>query len=65
VPAAKESPDHSSLSRIRERLPFELHLEVFAWILKLADEKKLLARTRRFPTTNGSVRRTPTAASPA
>lgn len=42
VPAAKESPDHSSLSRIRERLPFELHLEVFAWILKLADEKKLL-----------------------
>ena len=42
VSATKESPDHSSLSKIRERLPLELHLEVFAWIVKLADEKKLL-----------------------
>jgi IS5 family transposase len=42
VPATKESPDHSSLSRIRERLPFQLHVDVFAWILKLAEEKKLL-----------------------
>jgi transposase len=42
VPATKESPDHSSLSRIRERLPLQLHFDVFAWILKLAEEKKLL-----------------------
>lgn len=42
VPPGKQSPDHSSLSKIRDRLPLPLHLDVFAWILKLADEKKLL-----------------------
>jgi transposase len=42
VPGHKESPDHSSLSRIRDRLPLQLHLDVFAWVLKLAHEKKLL-----------------------
>lgn len=42
VPPGKQSPDHSSLSKIRDRLPLQLHLDVFARILKLADEKKLL-----------------------
>lgn len=42
IPINEESPDHSSLTVIRERLPFEVHLEVFTWILKLAHDKKLL-----------------------
>lgn len=42
VPPGEQSPDHSSLSKIRDRLPLQLHLDVFARILKLADEKKLL-----------------------
>jgi hypothetical protein len=28
-------PDHSSLSRIRARLPLEVHDEVFAWVLRV------------------------------
>ena len=42
IPLSADSPDHSSLSYIRERLPLELHEHVFTWILRLADEKKLL-----------------------
>lgn len=42
VPPGKQSPDHSSLSKIRDRLPLQLHLDVFARILQLAAEKKLL-----------------------
>ena len=42
IPPGEQSPDHSSLSKIRDRLPLQLHLDVFAKILKLADEKKLL-----------------------
>jgi len=37
-----DSPDHSSLSYIRERLPIDVHEQVFVWILCLAREKKLL-----------------------
>ena len=37
-----DTPDHSSLSYIRERLPRETHDAVFAWVLKLAVEKQLL-----------------------
>ena len=37
-----ESPDHSSLTVIRERLPAEVHNAVFVWVLTLAREKKLL-----------------------
>jgi transposase len=37
-----DSPDHSSLSYIRNRLPLEVHRDVFIWILALAQEKKLL-----------------------
>lgn len=36
------SPDHSSLTVIRERLPETVHESVFEWVLKLADQKKLL-----------------------
>jgi transposase len=42
IPLSEDSPDHSSLSYIRERLPLEVHEKVFTWILQLADEKKLL-----------------------
>lgn len=38
----EESPDHSSLSVIRERLPHEVHVAVFEWVLTLAREKKAL-----------------------
>jgi hypothetical protein len=37
-----ESPDHSSLSVIRRRLPQEVHEAVFQWVLELARVKKLL-----------------------
>jgi transposase len=42
IPLGDDSPDHSSLSYIRNRLPLEVHHEVFVWILALAHEKKLL-----------------------
>ena len=42
IPLAEDSPDHSSLSVIRNRLPVEVHAQVFQWILKLAAAKKLL-----------------------
>jgi transposase len=37
-----ESPDHSSLTRVRNRLPLAVHAAVFQWILSLAGAKKLL-----------------------
>jgi transposase len=37
------TPDHSSLSVIRERLSEGVHEQVFAWVLGLAQQKKLLA----------------------
>ena len=42
VPVQEETPDHSSLSRIHGRLPLEAHEAMFAFVLKLAAEKKLL-----------------------
>ena len=42
IPLGEDSPDHSSLSVIRNRLPLEVHREVFTWFLRLAHEKKLL-----------------------
>jgi transposase len=38
----QESPDHSSLTIIRERLPHEVHVAVFQWVLTLAREKQVL-----------------------
>lgn len=31
----EKTPDHSSLSRIRQRLPLEVHENVFAWVLRV------------------------------
>ena len=42
IPLGEESPDHSSLSYIRNRLPHSVHEAVFVWVLALAHEKKLL-----------------------
>jgi transposase len=41
----EETPDHSSLTRIHQRLPQEIHEQVFVFVLKLAADKKLLAGT--------------------
>jgi transposase len=42
IPLTEETPDHSSLSRVCDRLPLETHAAVFQWVLALAVEKKLL-----------------------
>jgi hypothetical protein len=42
VPLMEETPDHSSLTRVRDRLPLEVHVAVFQWVLTLAAEKGLL-----------------------
>ena len=42
IPLGEASPDHSSLSVIRNRLPLEVHASVFQWILGLASTQKLL-----------------------
>jgi len=38
----ESSPDHSSLSVIRNRIDVETHREVFTWVLKVLAESKLL-----------------------
>ncbi len=38
----EESPDHSSLTVIRDRLPHAVHDAVFAWVLQLARERGVL-----------------------
>jgi transposase len=43
IPLGKDSPDHSSLSYIRNRLPLEVHEAMFVWVLALLQKKKLLA----------------------
>jgi transposase len=42
VPLGEESPEHSSLSYIRDRLPVEVHEQVFVKVLAIAHDKKLL-----------------------
>ena len=42
VPLTEETPDHSSLTRVRDRLPLEVHAAVFQWVLALAAERGLL-----------------------
>ena len=39
----KRVPDHSSLSRIRQRLSLEVQIEVFQFVLKVLAEEKLLS----------------------
>jgi transposase len=45
VPFNEASPDHSSLTKIRQRLPEVVHEQVFARVLKLAHEKDVLRGT--------------------
>ena len=40
--AAQESPDHSSQTKIRQRLPLFVHEQVFAFVLESARKKQLL-----------------------
>ena len=42
VPLSEETPDHSSLTRTRDRLPLEIHAAVFQFVLQVADEQGLL-----------------------
>jgi transposase len=42
VPLTKETPEHSSLTRVRDRLPIEVHAAVFQWALGVAAKKGLL-----------------------
>jgi transposase len=43
TPLDLETPDHSSLTRIRKRLTQDVHERVFVFVLKLAEERGLLA----------------------
>ena len=42
VEVTEAAPDHSSLTRIRQRLPLEVHLQVFTLLLDVARAKGLL-----------------------
>src|SRR5262249_20962122 len=39
---SETTPDHSSLTKIRQRLPLEVHEQVFAFVLGMAHKKQLL-----------------------
>jgi len=38
----EDTPDHSSLTRVRDRLPLEVHAAVFQFVLQVAEAKGLL-----------------------
>jgi IS5 family transposase len=42
VPISEDSPDHSSMTRIRQRLPLEVHVQCFLMVLELARTKGIL-----------------------
>ncbi len=42
VPLGKDTPDHSSLTRVRDRLPLEVHVAVFRFVPQVASERGLL-----------------------
>jgi transposase len=42
LPQHKATPDHSSLTKIRQRLPDSVHEQVFVFVLKLAEDQGLL-----------------------
>jgi transposase len=42
IPLTEDSPDHSTLSVVRDRLPAEVHQAVFTWVLRLLNEKQLV-----------------------
>ena len=35
IPLTEDTPDHSSLTRVRDRLPLEVHTAVFQWVLQV------------------------------
>jgi transposase len=39
IPLTEDSPDHSTLSVVRDRLPMEVHHAVFTWVLRLLTEQ--------------------------
>ena len=41
-PPNKATPDHSSFTKIRDRLPLEVHNEAFVFVLKILDKHQLL-----------------------
>jgi len=41
LPPHKATPDHSSLTKIRKRLPHSVHEQVFVFVLKLAEDNGL------------------------
>ena len=43
IPLDQGTPDHSTLTNTRRRLPAEVFAEVFQFVLRIADEKKLLS----------------------
>jgi transposase len=42
IPLSEATPDHSSLTRIRQRLSLDVHEQVFTFVLKVAHQKKLV-----------------------
>jgi transposase len=42
IPLTEDTPDHSSLTRIRNRLPLEVHAGVFRFVLQVAEAKGLV-----------------------
>ena len=42
IPLGEETPDHSSLTRVRDRLPLSVHQQVFCFVLQVADAQGLL-----------------------
>jgi transposase len=42
VPLTEDTPDHSSLTRVRDRFSLEVHVEVFRFVLQVASEQGLL-----------------------
>jgi len=42
IPLTEATPDHSSLTKIRQRLPLDVHERVFLHVLAIAQQKKLL-----------------------
>src|SRR5713226_998996 len=42
LPPTERTPEHSTLSRVHQRLPLAVHEEVFRFMLRIAADKKLL-----------------------
>ena len=42
IPLSEDTPDHSSLTRVRDRLPLEIHAAVFQFVLQAAESKGIL-----------------------